>query len=421
MTTDTDKKQTFKPFLRSFFWSGIAALLAVILFTTTLDPFGLVGTPAIDGFNKIKPRMFFNARMIKAHQVSRFQPHGLILGSSRAETGLDPEHPGWAKSAYPVYNLSLPSARIYELYSYLVHAHASSPIRQVVMGLDFFSFDTEPISEIGFDSSRLRNRAGFLPKSQTIKDMLTGIISYNAIEASYTTLKEQNKVTFGYLRNGSQDTRRRREIVQAKGGHFAAFEATLQSIMLAEDGVTKLDYGHKSGEKANALKWFRKSIQFCINNQIELYLLISPLHAQWLELMWQLGAWSDYEQWKKDMVKIVETELDINERSVVELWDFSGFNSISTENVPGPNQTKVEMDWYWEASHYKRELGDLMLDRVLIGIQGSSPFEFGYRLSRNNIEQHLNRIRKERNQYVEKNQEKIVYLQNLIKKTLAES
>jgi hypothetical protein len=56
------------------------------------------------------------------------------------------------------------------------------------------------------------------------------------------------------------------------------------------------------------------------------------------------------------------------------------------------------MRWYWESSHYKKELGDLVLDRVFgYAHPGRTVNEdFGVRLSSGNIEPHLERIRDER-------------------------
>jgi len=47
------------------------------------------------------------------------------------------------------------------------------------------------------------------------------------------------------------------------------------------------------------------------------------------------------------------------------LWDFSGCHSVTIEDVPASGDLRSEMRWYWEAGHFKKELGDLVLDKVL--------------------------------------------------------
>jgi hypothetical protein len=73
------------------------------------------------------------------------------------------------------------------------------------------------------------------------------------------------------------------------------------------------------------------------------------------------------------------------------LWDFSGVNSITSEPVPAAGDTQSAMSWYWEASHFKAETGDLILDRIFAcrrpGI--SVPDDFGVPLTPSIIEAHL--------------------------------
>ena len=76
------------------------------------------------------------------HHITRadYQRDDLVafIQQVRAETGLDPAHPGWAAS--PVYNLGLSNASIYEIRRYFEHACALADVRQVVVLLDFASF-----------------------------------------------------------------------------------------------------------------------------------------------------------------------------------------------------------------------------------------------------------------------------------------
>jgi hypothetical protein len=406
-------------FLIAFASVSIALAITIVTINAAVDPYGLISAPKIEGINAAKPRMFVNARMVKAHQLRHTAPHGLVLGSSRAETGIDPDHPGWLNLARPIYNAALPSARIFEIYHYLRHAHAQNNLVEIVLGLDFFMFDTAPIYEKGFDLNRLDISHQVFPNLGMVKDIVTALYSYDALSASLDTLTGQIKVNFGYLDNGSQDTRRRSELVKDKGGHFAAFNTALRSSLLDEDGITKLDYGHTSGEKAVALGWFRQLVRFCIAENIKIYILISPVHAQWLEMMWQMKIWDDYEHWKRDITRIVEAALIESEiDKSVELWDFSGYNSVSMEQVPAAGDTISRMHWYWEASHYTRHTGDLMLDRVLRGIKTEYMENFGVRLSTNSIERHLRVLRDERQSYAKERPEEVDYIKELIADTL---
>lgn len=408
-----------RSFLKAFVLVFGVLIGLVASFNWFLDPFNLFGAPKLHGINAVKPRIQGYIRMLKAHQLINVRPHGLILGSSRAETGLDPEHPGWLPESRPVFNSALPSARIYELYHYLRHAHAQAGIRQVVVGLDEFMFDDNFRSEPGFELARLDVGPRLLPNPARIKDFLTALISYDATSASIDVLMGQNRPSPGYLPDGSQDSERRRELVMGKGGHFSAFQAALNSNLQSRDGIADLRYGARDGGEGDALKWFRALVHFCAEEHIDLYLFISPVHAQWLEAVSKFGKWEDSERWKRDLVRVVEAEsAKADGKSKLELWDFSGFNAVSRERVPSSGDSTTEMRWYWEASHYKRATGTLVLDRILNSKVLTDNPGFGIRLSSANIESHLSRLRLELAKYESEQPGDVEFVVKTITKTV---
>jgi hypothetical protein len=81
----------------------------------------------------------------------------------------------------------------------------------------------------------------------------------------------------------------------------------------------------------------------------------------------------------------------------VELWDFSGFAPYADEPVPMPGDKRAEMRWYWEAGHFKKALGDIILERIFEA--GGSETGWGRRLKGGDVETHLLRQRMERDAY----------------------
>jgi len=69
--------------------------------------------------------------------------------------------------------------------------------------------------------------------------------------------------------------------------------------------------------------------------------------------------------------------------------------------VPEKDDSLARMRWYWECSHYRKELGDLILDRIFDHrAEGRTvPEDFGVLLTPANIEAHLARIREEQARY----------------------
>src|SRR5262245_22512607 len=121
---------------------SIPLLLALLLagFTAAVDPYWLFGAPSVPGFNQSRPLYETNVLQAKPYQLLRLRPKVVALGSSRAEVGLSPEHPGWADRH--AFNSAIPAANSYELMLTFLHAQSvAAPLRQAVVGLDFLSFN----------------------------------------------------------------------------------------------------------------------------------------------------------------------------------------------------------------------------------------------------------------------------------------
>ncbi len=386
----------------------------IAAFNYFVNPFGVYSGPQISWVGDNKPHIYRNARMVKAHWITRAQARGLVLGSSRSDVGLHPATAVWPAKADPGFNASIPSARIYELLQYLRHANAEGNIRVLVLGLDFFMFDGNFVSERGFDESRLHIHGPLHRTLGAIQDTLRTLLSYDALEASFDTLRQQNTVAVAYHAYGAQNTRNRENTILRKGGYRAAFSAALRETVTSRDGIAALDYGPSVIEDNAPLNHFREIVDYCVSQQIELHIAISPVHALWLEAIARLGKWDDYERWKRDVVRVVESRRRDHATPKIEVWDFSGANSITREPIPQKDEPERAMTWYWEASHYKRETGDLML-RKMFGDRTEPHFaKFGVRLSGKNLDAHLQNIRIGMQQYRVSNKHSVALLESVL-------
>src|SRR6185436_6531047 len=110
---------------------GVAAALvgAVLAVNARIDPYGLaaiVASPDEAGvIEGARPGIFWR----KALAVRNPMPRTVILGTSRAEFGLDPRHPGFAPEYQPVENLALGGVSIEQIRLLLIHANVRSPLK----------------------------------------------------------------------------------------------------------------------------------------------------------------------------------------------------------------------------------------------------------------------------------------------------
>ncbi len=394
-------------------------ILIVGFFNLLVDPFWLFDSPKIKGFNADKTQYHKYTRMEKAHRIRYLKPAGIILGTSRAELGIDPAHPGWNSRSAPIYNLALSSGKIKEIFLYLKHAHAINRLNQVVLGVDFFMFDiSQPFGE-GFDQRRLITEEDSIPSFGWIEDIVESIFSFDALWASIKTIQSQKTKDFvPYLENGFREHSANWHRIKKAGGHRAALISNMQNSLIAEDGWTLFTIRGDADSKYPSLDTFRDLLRFCIQEEINLLVFISPVHAMVLEARYQMGLWKDFELWKTELTHAVST-LSAGTSSDIQLWDFTGYNGITTEPFPPYGDRTTQMQWYWEGSHYKKETGDLILDRIFKYKSGhrTAPNWFGVQLTTDMIDSHLNTIRMQRAQYILEQSDDVEEITNLVKLT----
>jgi hypothetical protein len=68
---------------------------------------------------------------------------------------------------------------------------------------------------------------------------------------------------------------------------------------------------------------------------------------QALELFRATGLWNAFEDWKRKVTQIANEEAAASGAAQpFPLWDFSGYNPATIEDVPAPGDLKSEMWWY---------------------------------------------------------------------------
>jgi hypothetical protein len=96
------------------------------------------------------------------------------------------------------------------------------------------------------------------------------------------------------------------------------------------------------------------------------------------------GLWSLFEQWKRDITDFADAARSQGGR--VTVWDFGCAHRLTAEPIPDEGDRKTEMRWYWEAGHFKKQLGDLVLDRILGEALPAEASDFGIDLVPGTVE-----------------------------------
>ena len=364
------KQKKFRGYNFIFFATAFIPMFSVGLFNWTIDPYDLFNTPNFLDINHEKIKKDNNDRLFKAVDITRLKPKVILMGSSRTKQGLNPEHPAIENNQF-AYNLAINGPNTYEVRRYIEHAIANQPnLQQVILGIDFFMFNSSLDNQPSFEEKRIGKK--HIISSDAINALFsldTFNISRETMSASLKT-REQNNL---YGENGFMPNRNAND-----GGTKWRFD---QSI--------KLYFELHSDYQFSQQYWsdFVKIVELCQENKIDLKVFISPAHATQWESIKITGKWNTFEQWKREIVKLTP------------VWDFSGFNSITTEAI------QPKMNNYVDNSHYSPMIGNLILDRIFNDQTESIPQNFGILLTTENIEQHLTSIKSDRLLWLKNNPE----------------
>ena len=381
-------------------WAAIvfAMLLAVAMFNTVVDPYDVLGSVRVPGFNFVKPEAENRVRLTKPYQISRLQPRAVIVGTSRAEIGLDPENSSWPEAVRPVYNFGLPGANLATVNRELQVAGSSGRLKLAVILLDFENFlSSDPDPDLTPDENQrmavgAESQANAVPAVRRLEDTFLTTLTLTALEDSVlTVLRQHGKYTTDITPAGRW-TEGAFQLAAASDGYYELFTQK------------EVDYARRAARAASSLaggtdatpeiEIIRQMLDYCRVHGIRPILVIPPYHADLLEMFDKAGLWDRFEAWKIGLVKLVYGSLDSREVTG-QLWDFSGYDRYSTEPVPEKGDRHTTVNWFWEPGHFKRALGDLLLKRVL----DNEPSDFGVELTSATIDEQLKKIRLARENY----------------------
>ena len=108
----------------------------------------------------------------------------------------------------------------------------------------------------------------------------------------------------------------------------------------------------------------REFLQIAAAKNIEVVLFTNPFHERFWDILRANSLYDNHNQWLEELDSLIRKFSSIH-KNVVTLWDFSGESPFIHEPVPYNSSVKVPLEWFWEPAHYRRQLGDLMLETML--------------------------------------------------------
>lgn len=394
-----------------------------LAFNVMVDPYGMYRLADIAGFNHHKPAIYNRVRLAKAYEVRRLQPGTVILGTSRTHLGIRPSSPSWPSDGLPVYNLAFDGATTKEMDAYLRHAQAVHPLRRVLLGLDTYHLTNAPGAvQQDFDSQLLLKDPSLWSYARVVMGDLKLLISYDTLMEGVSMLRAQEPSPAQWF---SPDGQRLGEVYfHQPSEHYRtlgprAYFDEIDKLEVRFKLAWRIPQSHNDGAElsptANAdtvtsLGYVQRIIAFCREHDIALMVYITPAHVHQLEIASATGEWSAIEHGKRALVQLLAEDASQHPTAAAfPLYDFGSYSSITTEALPSPGSDK-EMRYYWESSHFKAEVGDLVLRRIFQ--TGDVPTDFGVRLDKSSINDALARTREQQQRYEASHPQDVAHIQH---------
>ncbi|APA68539.1 hypothetical protein [Janthinobacterium sp. 1_2014MBL_MicDiv] len=382
-------------YLAWFFTVAFFVLALVSAMNYRIDPYLLHqwDTPLLQ---RLRPTNEKLSAWGKTYAVARYRPSIIYIGNSRTEMGL----PTRAQATFPdksVFNSAVSGASLGDAIRLAEHAAKVSRIETMVWGVDAPTFSMD-LGSARVEDGLTGDDHGFFAR-RALLNLKRGL----TVDMTQDTLRILNG-SFGDVCRSSLALYGQRDetcvISRMKGWGGAAHAIPLRLQ----------EFGDGEGPTPPSTPALDASVGKLCRGSMRLRLYINPTHALTMDVLHWRGKWDAMQAWQRGLVQFVERHRAAG--CDVRLYDFSGFNSVTTDPIPLVSG-RAEMRYYWEVSHYRDNVGRLILAR-LFGGDLVPPADFGVELTKANIDAHHAAMRAARDRYHVEHAEETAYVQKIL-------
>jgi hypothetical protein len=354
-----------------------------VLVNYLVDPYLILGSKCWHGFNAYKVEVNEHLSMSKAYHPLFGEWDTLLVGNSRIELGLDPLHSCFLKSGATVYNLGLPGAGVRRQLGYALNLLYQQPIKRVFLSVDFVDFlmpegREAPLGEFEWSAPSGSLRYSFDGSVNpeyawnTFIDYYRALFSLDALFSSLQTVALQVSYQSDRTDQGFNPARDMEHSVAVEGPH-ALFAQKMGKLESKYSQNWSIRYSDDSRSRDFAI--LGKFLKIAASRGVQVTIFTNPFHEQFWDLLRDNELYQMHQMWLVELQAFVSTASSVD----VPLWDFSADSQYIHEKVPAGGVKSGPLTWFWEPAHYRKELGDLMLDTMLAD-RCESASQFGSKL-----------------------------------------
>lgn len=323
--------------------AGISIFTVVLVcLSYILDPYGLNNKFTIEGLNKDK---LSEKRLVtyKLTHVRNGSYRNIIIGTSRAGR-INAE----AVSKYlggATFNLALAGSNTEEQFGALRYAMKFNDVKNVLYGVDMLSINGKKhIEEYVQQKERIESFENLARLQYLSIDSVVdaAILIYRNLTG---TSRKQDPGP------GTNNTLKIEKYIKgyiSSGGPYNPFEF--------------------SEEYMRTVKEIKR---LCDDNGVRLFVFILPVHYKHFSAIYAVGLGDEFERFKRELARVTDYR------------DFTGYNTMTAND-----------DNFTDSSHLKTDVAEIVVARVLADNgRAEIPQDFGFIVTRNNIDAHLLRLR----------------------------
>ncbi len=319
--------------------------------------------------------LVMSERIFKTVGLAHRPADVLFIGTSRTDIGIAREQP--SLQGKRLHSLATFGQPINETRRLLERVMQDGKPQTIVIGLDFFAFNAlfdRPSDYVAENYSEMRKAALLL----SVSTLSSSIAKQRQSPVALDTCCYANG--FRAPRAAASNYRQQ----------FASSERSYLMEKYLPYPQCSFAYG---SEAESTLEDMRAILNLAHRNHVAVKLFISPSHARQWETLAAGGLWDQWEDWKRTLVQINEEEARRAQQPAFALWDFSGYDQVSTEELPRAGASLV-MSNYSDSSHYTPMVGQRLVSNMF-GVSDG----WGEMISSANLDFHLAELRAARQRY----------------------
>ena len=325
---------------------------SIALFNWLANPYRIFSTNNAETWSGLKPRPEQLQPELRMELARQAKGKTLFFGNSMFEIGIDPQSPLLATNEIRGFNFALAGAGLTAstkgLESYL---RANKPTRAIISA----SFD----DHISQRNNSVQNSSAEMPdyfnKGKLVALSLLGVeATLDSMKSLTLHLRKYPQSLTALGHNPMHDF----EGYAVNSGYRVLFNTANQRIRSSFSKAKGSKPEDPTAENSVALAELEYLAKLLLSVGAEVTIVINPTHMNYLESIEESGLMDRFQAWKGSVARLSE---NLKIRAI----DFGCEGALLSETIPEKGDRKTPMTYYWDAQHYKANVGSLMVLGIL--------------------------------------------------------